>query len=150
MASPAAFQGTYSDMRIVKSRKVIQVVVELPVEQGQAFVAAFGVPDPATETWVAIARLDPKAKQPEPEKPSRRWDQMSPTQQAGIRCNEPTFWAFIREDRALPCETSEDAAEFVRTFCGVTSRSDLNRDEATARAWHDLDGQYLAWLRWAA
>lgn len=48
--SAAAFKDTYSDLRFVKSRKVAQVVVELPIEEASRFVEAFGAPDPSKET----------------------------------------------------------------------------------------------------
>ncbi|MBS7545094.1 hypothetical protein [Ancylobacter oerskovii] len=146
MSSPAAFQGTYSDMRPVKSRKVLQIVVEIPIEQGAAFVAAFGMPNPGTESWVALAKLvSPEAKP----KDSRRWDELSPAQQAGIRCAEKSFWAFLTE-RGHPCDTAENAAAFVRSWCGVRSRADIAGNERAEAAWLELDGEYLAWMRYAA
>ncbi len=51
----AAFQGSYCDMKFIKSRSVAQVVIEIPIEQAAAFVAAFGAPDPAKECPVAGA-----------------------------------------------------------------------------------------------
>ena len=42
----AAFKATYSDLRFVKSRKVAQIVLELPLEQADGFIQAFGTPNP--------------------------------------------------------------------------------------------------------
>lgn len=54
---PAAIRATYSDLKFLKTRKVAQVVLELPIEQAGEFVSLFGAPDPSRETWVAVALL---------------------------------------------------------------------------------------------
>lgn len=57
--SAAAISGTFADYRLVKSRGVLQLVVEIPVElQAEAF-EALGYPVPGTDIHVAIARLQP-------------------------------------------------------------------------------------------
>lgn len=57
MSSATAFSGSYCDMRFVKSRKVAQIVVEIPIEQAAAFVAAFGALAAAAETIDALDAL---------------------------------------------------------------------------------------------
>ena len=96
-----------------------------------------------------------------------KWRDLGPVQQAGMRCSEPIFWAFLEEstneycergestvrryrsgdDDFLPVRNETEAAECVRRLCGVTSRKDLgkpSRIEARQR-WHDLDNHYQAW-----
>jgi len=51
-------KGTYSDFKIVKTRNVAQVIVEIPLEQAEEFVNMFGMPTPNMEKWVAVARLN--------------------------------------------------------------------------------------------
>jgi hypothetical protein len=61
VSDQAAFSASYSDFRIIKGRKVVQVVLELPLEAaGHAWNVLGGVPDPSKETWFAVARLDPR------------------------------------------------------------------------------------------
>jgi len=43
--SDAVFTGTYSDFKIIKTRKVAQMVVEFPLEQGEKFINSFGLPN---------------------------------------------------------------------------------------------------------
>src|SRR4051812_4591789 len=63
MTDAAVTQATFSDFRLVKGRKVAQLVFEVPIEQAdQALAALGGLPQPATEAWVALARLETKAK----------------------------------------------------------------------------------------
>ncbi len=69
--SHAAFSGSYCDLKFIKSRSVAQVVVEIPIEQAAAFIAAFGAPEPSKECPVAIARLDMTKAASEAEKPRR-------------------------------------------------------------------------------
>lgn len=157
----AAFQGTYADLKFIKTRKVAAITIEIPQEMAQAFVAAFGTPDPASEIPVAIARLDLSQK-PEPEPkalpaPKRRaWSDLRPSQQAGIRCGEPAFQRFLREEFAkvwsdasfdLAHDTdAKKAAECVRDFCMVSSRSELDHHPLRAKRWHDLSNDFDVWM----
>lgn len=59
MQNAAAFRATYSDWRLIKGRKVVQVVFELPLEAAdEAYTALGGMPNPAAEVWCAVARLN--------------------------------------------------------------------------------------------
>ena len=55
----AAIQGNYSDLKTVKTRSVAQMIIEVPIEQGEEIVRIFGFPRPGQEIPVAIARLAP-------------------------------------------------------------------------------------------
>lgn len=94
----------------------------------------------------------PSAREPQPvtDKPragAKRWGDMQPAQQAGIRCGEPLFLAFLKEERPDDWhDASEDPAECVRMICRVESRSLLNREEAAQR-WQKLNDQFVAWER---
>jgi hypothetical protein len=58
MTAAAAFQATYSDWRIIKGRKVVQIVFEVPLEgEGLAYQVLGGMPDPSKSVWCGIARL---------------------------------------------------------------------------------------------
>lgn len=150
--SAAAFKAVYSDMKLVRTRSVAQVVLEIPIEQTKAFIDAFGVPVPGKETWCAIARLDltkAASEAAKAEKPARKWEHISPAQQAGIRCEEKPFRVFLVETIAQEKSdlNEEEAAEAVRAFCGVMSRSDIGKTERSSNAWHKLDTDYQFWLR---
>jgi hypothetical protein len=142
MPAPAAFSADYVDLRFVKSRKVAQVVVEIPIEQAAAFVAAFGTPDPSQSVPVALARLvQQHEKAGEPAKERRRFAELPPSQQAAMRCNEPGFWHF------LGVKDAGQAAERVRGLCFVKSRSELNTSPELAARWRTIDDDYYAWSR---
>lgn len=129
----AAFSATYADWKLVKSRKVVQIVLEVAMEDSDAaYKLLGGMPNPAAETWVGVAKL---VKQPE-QKERRRWEMLSIGERAGIRCNEKAFQEF------LGVENTEDAATFLRNSFGVQSRKDIPADK-----WAELDGEYDLWCR---
>lgn len=77
-----------------------------------------------------------------------KWRELGPTKQAGIRCKEPIFWAFLSEELHFPEITNEErAASAVREICRVDSRADFGRPgQHEARTmWHQLDNAYLGW-----
>lgn len=152
MKSPAAFRATYSDLKLIKTRQCVQIVFELPLADfDEAYQVLGGLPDPAKERWFAVAPLKPTAAQPQPvpDKPQagakRDWRDLAPQQQAGIRCEEPTFAAFLREERKDDWHETQDAAECVRLICGVASRSELGTNQKARVIWHQLDSAFQAW-----
>ena len=59
MSEPAAFSATYSDLKVIRGRKVVQFVFEVPIEAaGHAMNILGGMPNPMAEKWFAIARLN--------------------------------------------------------------------------------------------
>lgn len=142
MTKPAAFRATYSDLRFIKTRKVAQIVLEMPLEQADAFLAAFGTPNPAEEKWCAVARLvDHPAEEAQPEPDHHGWHELRPSAQAAIRCDDPLFWRFIMVN------TKERAVAAVREACGVKSRSELDKRHDARVLWEHLDGQFIEWKR---
>lgn len=156
--TPAAFAGSYADIKLVKTRSVFQVVVELPIEQYQPFVAAFGGPLPGSERPVALALLNTSpgnrfdndeqastgqlsAEAGKADKPKVPWIKMPRAQRAGILCNDPRFqtWATDRMELEMKPDAWPDnavacAASYIRWRCGVKSRAELdNTDEIATR-----------------
>lgn len=145
--SAAAIRGTFSDFKIIRGRKCAQLVIEVPLEEADRALAALGgIPQAATERWVAVARLNESAVQIE-EKPKRRFSELSPAQQAGIKCQEPSFWRFLNgRDDVDSISSADSAAMWVRFECGVKSRADLNTDPASAERWLSLLREYETWM----
>jgi hypothetical protein len=82
---------------------------------------------------------------PRPDTAKRDWRDLLPSQQAGIRCDEPSFVAFLREQRSDDWIETREPAECVRLICGVTSRSELTTNQKARVIWHQLDEQFQAW-----
>lgn len=160
MSEPRALTGDFADIRTVKSRSVIQVIVELPIEEGENVVKMFGFPQPSNPTKLALARLAQPAQIEATAEiaaqqrvqatagEKRRWREITLAQQAGIRCAEPAFWTYLREQGQPQVTDTETAAEYVRMVCGnLHSRAELDRKPAAGRLWTDLDARYQAWLQ---
>lgn len=152
MTKPLAFRGTYSDWRLVKTRGVVQVIFELPLaEADAAYQILGGMPDASKERWFGVAPLssEPARPQPDTDKPGakRDWRELQPQQQAGIRCGEARFFAFLKECRADDWHETQEVSECVRLICGVSSRSELQTNSKARVIWHQLDLQYQAWLQ---
>lgn len=107
---------------------------ELPVQQ------------PAKES----KSTPPTTPQPGLDKPragaKRDWHDLSPQQQAGIRCEEAAFIVFLEEKCEPALADGFTAANAVRSICGVKSRSELGTNHKARMLWHALDSEYQAWL----
>jgi hypothetical protein len=161
MGDLAAFQATFSDWKLIKGRKVVQVVLELPLEKADhAYKVLGGMPDPGKSVWCAVARLKNGAEASAPREeqkpaspgcvapPARRpLDSLPLPQQAGILCQEGGFRAFLNEEFNYACETADDAADAVRERCNITSRSELGTNKKAAERFIELREQYQAWRR---
>lgn len=154
MTKKAIISGEYTDIKTVKTRAVVQIVIEVPIEGFETIVQALG--NPSAGTHVAVARLGKNAKpvaddpKPEPTSDKRKWNEMSYAQQAGMRCNEEAFQKFIGVDFKLdgPPAPPGRAASLVRFKCGVKSRSELDSNPTAAVKWQALDADYQTWLRY--
>jgi hypothetical protein len=66
MTKPAAFQAVYCNFKPVPSRNVVQIVLEIPMEQGDAVIKTLGMPNPEQSKWVAVAVLAAPKNEPTP------------------------------------------------------------------------------------
>lgn len=167
----AAIAGSFADAKLIKSRSVLQLHIEIAIEQADAALAALGgIPQPGKEKPVAVALLNPDsvlsgpspaspAAAPTPEQPQapakdRRTagaasSQDRVVQRCAILCGDPGFQNWLRDtklkhwrrDRERPPE--EWTAMAVRKLCGVTSRRDLALDNKARDAWTYLEAEYV-------
>jgi len=157
-----AFKAVYADWKLIKTRSVVQVVFELPVEQADAaYEVLGGMPVAAKERWFGVAAIrNPEASpgasipqpnpltQPRPDRAKKSWRDLKPSQQAGIRCDDIAFTPFLFEEHHHHfMESGARPAECVRLICGVNSRADLDTNHKARVIWHQLSDQYEAWLK---
>lgn len=135
MTDLAMLKATYTEWKMVKTRKVLVLSFEVPLEMQAQVQEALGTPMPDQSIWVAIAKLTEEAGE---EKGGRL------ARQAGIMCHEVAFHQFVEVN------DEEAAAEFIRTHCGVLSRRNLDHNDGAARKFMDLKADYDFWLRQAA
>lgn len=132
MSAPRVLRARYADWRPVKGRKVLQIVLEIPLEEQGEALTMLGAPLPDRDLWVAIARLDEKAQEARP---------ATLAQRAGILCNEGAFQRFIG------ASTAEEAATRLREKCAIESRRHLDTNAAAGRFFLDLVANYQNWMR---
>jgi len=156
----AAIAGTYSEFRMVKGRKVLQIIIEVPLEkQAEAFLA-LGFPMPDNPQWVAVARLQsapPAASTgPKNEAASERakadYRFKPPAQQAVVRaarlCAELRFQAWIETHCAAKGITSteqpgeDSTADLLRRCIGVKSRGEIATDPAACQRFLSVETAY--------
>jgi hypothetical protein len=160
-----AFKATFSDMKLVKTRQVVQLIFEVPIEDfDAAYEVLGGMPIPSKERWFAFAAIKPPAEKetkpvspatPQPDTLDRpllvearqTWNDFPPAKQAGIRSHDPRFSIFLEEEFPNLWRELQDAAQCIRDICGVKSRSELNGPDNRNRVlWHQLDQRYDTWL----
>lgn len=146
-APQIAFSGGYADFKLVKTRQVAQVIVEIPLASAQEFVKLFGLPNPATEDQIAIAKIKPGKVIEGTSEPKERRDfaDLPAATQAALNCKEPRFWAYLREEHDYHCSDENDAAAAVRHFCKVHSRGELTPRSEASHRWGLLASHYQAW-----
>ncbi len=138
MSDQAVFRATVHGLRTVPSRKVVQVILELPIEH---LMAAASVCEHGT--WVAVARICSESG--EIEKHERSWEELSLTEQAGVLCRDAAFWRYLQERTKHRVTTEEQAATVVRELCRVRSRSELAASDISGMRWKKLVEDYRVW-----
>jgi hypothetical protein len=79
----------------------------------------------------------------DPEK--QKWRDLGPVKQAALRCRDPVFWAFLKEEKKRPVHSQEEAADIVRQLCDVPSRADLAINTSARMEWFGIDHHFQAW-----
>lgn len=155
-SAPAAIRATFENVKTIPSRRVCQVIFEVPIEQMLEVLTVFGSPDPNTTTWAALARLkdEKEIKQlPPPEENNNDTGNKLPerasaplAQRIAILCQEVAFRKFLTEQYKTKVETSDQAASFIRGYCDVMSRSEIEHNSEASQKWEQIYSKYRAWL----
>ena len=167
MGKPAAIAGSLVDAKNIHSHKALRLIIEVPAEHAPRVFEAFGWPTMASPVPVAVARLNETAQPSAPEgaggtaetaaKPSpdtirQKWNDLRPSQQAALRCNDPEFHRFLSRTaplywRQFAGGAVDRAAQVVRSHTNVRSRREFDTDPDAAKRWHALDAEFWAWQR---
>jgi hypothetical protein len=152
-----AILATFADVKFIRTRSTMQLVLELPIEQAdEALKALGGVPQPGTERWVGVA-LAPKERKglvdsnfatpklAAESRERRQFNSLPLKTQAGIRCSDEQFKDFLSEEWSELYSTY-GAEQLVRDLCCVTSRSELDTNDLAAQKWLKLEERYQAFL----
>lgn len=134
MTAAAIIAGSYADFKVIKTRSVVSISIEIPIEQADTFISTFGMPIPGSEKPVALALMNTEPEQPE--KGKKSWAEMGRAQQAGILCNDPRFQDWCGATSA------DGAADFIRRECGVHTRAHLDMNKKAAGAFDQIVTNY--------
>lgn len=174
MTDAAIISGSLVDAKNVNTHKVMRLIIDVPAENALKVIAAFGWPTMVNPVHVAVARLgsssavEQRTPNPpvagsipaSPAKPSRpdqsvgvpagadkvrrKFEDLTPAQQAGILCGQQSFRVFLNERFHYNTSSAEEAAEAVRELCKVSSRALLTTDNTE---WKGLQLAFRLWER---
>ncbi len=153
MSKPAAFLGTYVDLKFLSGLKVARVTLEIPIERSQEFIGMFGTPNKADPAWCALARIDVAALNA-PSVPERAVEpakvekaERKRSNLAAVMCKEnaafqvwlaekyPKVWDRFYYHEIGGSDASPAAAnDTLKTVLGIASKKELDAiPEAAAR-----------------
>lgn len=148
MSERPVIAGNYADFKLVKTRSVCQLVVEIPIEQAEIAVRMFGIPRGGAEIWVAVARLEQAPPKPVASPKERvRFHTLKPSAQAALKCEDVEFWEWLSvgDGEGPVVNNTDEAALAVRAACQVGSRSEFDSNPEAAARWQDLLRRYVDW-----
>lgn len=155
-----AISGDFVTVQHVPTRKCWKLTIEVDEANIAQVFQVLGYPTSGESISVGIARL---THAPNAEKPKRHFNDMQPSQQAGMLCCNEEFQQFIwkahtplwsaldvGEKYDVSERRSRTATAVVRSLLSVESRSELDSDEHKAKLWSELLGSFEAWKRGVA
>jgi hypothetical protein len=129
-------------------------MVLVPVDENDAPVQwkrGTSAPRKSADTVEGSPASSPNTESPQHEDPGPRSQGrgVSPekrlVQQAAMCCSDPVFCNYLIGTHGAFIGTEEDAAAFVRDWCGVASRSQILLGTQAASRWDRLYSQFVAW-----
>ena len=155
MTDARVIKATYSEIKMVKTRRVGQLVLEFPLEIFAEVVERLGVPMPDQEKWVAVALLNELVAQEAEQKPKdmdrslagkQRYANSSARAQARDRSiflpRDPKFIPWANERSPYRIHNELDAVRFIRDRCGVDSRAEIATDPDAYREFIEMETAY--------
>ncbi len=145
MSKPAAFLGTYVDLKFLSGLKVARVTLEIPIERSQEFIGMFGTPNKADPAWCALARINVAAlnapsvpeKAVEPAKVEKAAPKRSSL--AAMLCkNSEGFQAWLVDTYWTGKEDIGDYDGLLKRALGITSKTEIDNNPDKAEAWERM------------
>lgn len=156
----AMIVAAYADCRAYRSEAmgIVRITCELPVEYEAEVHRRLGYPGKGKALILSLANPDqvkaygpPPDAKAAPEKPKRKWEELSAREQAVLRCKDAQFINWLRLERYVPARmghmTNEEVAAYVICReCEVESRSQLDGNAIARETWQRMNNQYQAYL----
>ena len=142
MSEPRAIAGDYADFKLIKTRQVCQIVVEVPLEDAEKVTRLLGFPRPGAGTRCAIALIDIPGAGASTAARERVGDEdrvvagaTSPTrtnsQRAFNLLRNPAFRRFVSAlvgDKPPTVTTEDQADRNLKKHFGISSKAQLDDD----------------------
>ncbi len=139
-STPAALAGAVSGLRVMQDGTV-RVTLDFEPKDREHVMRLMGAP--GQPVGVAALRHGFAAKEAKPE--VLPLGPLGPLcREAGSMCRVDSFQEYVSLQGPWP-KTSDSAADYIRAYCGVESRRDLDGNEEAAGSFADLRRQYLRW-----
>lgn len=108
-----------------------QPISEIAASRESTIPPGAGIGSPPESAASSAPAASPKERRP--------FHMLPLATQAAIRCQDATFIAWLKLDDPTP----ETAAEVVRAYCGVDSRSQLSGHPIAAAKWRAMNERFL-------
>lgn len=150
-------QGTYADFKLIKTRGVVQFIIEIPIENVDELIGLFGMPDYGAEKWVAIAPLKSGAA---PKLTSAKTSYKNKTigeqavSRAAILCADPSFQDWVCFSiKMMPAGLNREGQEkftieWLREDLAIKSRSEIATNEDVRNGFFEIEGRYREYMRY--
>ncbi len=151
------FQADYTEFLMVKGRKVLKITLEVPLEEMQSVLEYLGAPKPHESTWVAVALVNPSMIGVEPpteappvSKAKQRYAASDEGKKAVVRAGalakDERFypWLIVSDKYCYDSGGSDEdwSAEYIRTYCGIASRSELATNKEALQKFLALEEEF--------
>jgi hypothetical protein len=160
VTKPSAFRATFADLKVIKTRQCVQIILEVPTEQfDAAYEVLGGLPNPAAERWFAVAAL---AQDSKPASERSQAVVLDKPQSGGKRdwriCrrrNRPRSVATTsclrlsskRSDLTIGTRPAQIRRNASVSSAALRRGALLNTEHRARVVWKQLDDQFQAWER---
>ena len=156
MTDAAIIQADFADFRQVKSRKVAQIICEIPLEQLPMAMEALGWPRPDKQSPVAITRLNLGSLSPEPPESNKGdadhanaqegigkgFRQRPASQQAAIKLQDASFVDWLVRTHWKGATDTYDEDALLKSVLGVSRKRELDSDPEAGKRWAKMLASY--------
>lgn len=124
MNDARAITADYANLKFINSRKVLQVICEVPSEMAEEVLAKLGNPTgEGIPVAIAVLEIQPDVKKDlaeNAEKAKRKFEDLPYSQQAALLCKKPSF------QNHTSTFSEEKAIAWLKDILHIRSRSELD------------------------
>lgn len=131
-----AIRAVFAETKPVKTRGVVQIILEAPQREYLEILQTLGNPVPEESIWVAVARLDMEGVRVAKEKTEAD----KAIQRAALLSQKGAFQRWSRT------EDGEGAKAWIRQACGVKSMAELKGNQSALQAYLTMEGRFREYV----